>query len=112
MLHHLVLMKFKPDIAPADIDRLERMLDDLPNRIVEIQTYEFGRDVLQSPRSYDFGLMSGFANLETMQRYQQHPDHLRVKALLDEICERLVCVDFESKPLPIIERDPVEELFK
>lgn len=112
MLNHIVLMKFKPDIAAQDIDRLERMLDDLPNRIVEIQTYEFGRDTLGSARSFDFALVSGFANLPTLQRYQQHPDHLKVKALLDEICEQIVCVDFDSQPPPIIEHDPVDDLFK
>ena len=112
MLQHVVLMKFKPEVSSDEIDALERALDDLPNRIVEIQTYEFGRDVLHSERSWDFALVSGFANLETMQRYQQHPNHQVVVARLREMCLQIVCVDFESKPLPIAERDPLENLFK
>ena len=112
MLQHVVCMKFKPEVSSDEIDALERALDDLPNRIVEIQTYEFGRDVLHSERSWDFALVSGFANLETMQRYYQHPDHQAVVARLREMCLQLVCVDFESKPLPIVERDPLENLLK
>ena len=112
MLQHIVLMKFKPEVSAEDIDALERALDDLPNRIVEIQTYEFGRDVLHSARSWDFALVSGFANLESMQRYQGHPDHQAVVARLQELCQQIVCVDFESQPLPVAERDPLEDLFK
>ncbi|MBW1646670.1 MAG: Dabb family protein [Deltaproteobacteria bacterium] len=110
MLHHVVLMKFKPGVADGQVEALERALDDLPNRIIQIQTYEFGRDVLHSERSWDFALISGFANLTALQTYQQHPDHQAVVARLREICEQIVCVDFESKPLPINERDPVPGL--
>jgi hypothetical protein len=108
MLQHVVLMTFKPEVRSEEIDALERLLDDLPNRIVEIQTYEFGRDVLRSARSWDFALVAGFANLDTLQRYQRHPDHLAVAARLGDLCRQIVCVDFESKPLPVVERDPLE----
>ena len=110
MLNHIVMMKFNPGVADARIRQLEHALDDLPNRIVEIQTYEFGPDVLHTDRSWDFALVSGFANLEALQRYQRHPAHQAVVALLHELCARTACVDFESKPLPINERDPVEDL--
>ena len=50
MINHVVLAKFKPGIQEADIEELESMLDDLPNRITEIQTYEFGRDLIHSAR--------------------------------------------------------------
>ena len=109
MLHHVVLMKFRPGVADEQVEALEKALDDLPNRIVEIQTYEFGRDVLDSERSWDFALISGFANLTTLQIYQRHPDHQAVAARLRELCDQIVCVDFESKPLPVIERDPALE---
>jgi quinol monooxygenase YgiN len=110
MLHHVVLMKFKPGVPRGRIGELERMLDDLPNRIIQIQTYEFGCDVLRSERSWDFALISGFASLAAMQIYQKHPDHQAVVARLREICVEIACVDFESKPLPIIERDPAPGL--
>lgn len=110
MLHHVVLMKFKPGVTDVQIGALEKALDDLPNRIVQIQTYEFGRDVLHSERSWDFALISGFANLTAMQIYQKHPDHQAVVARLKEIGTEIVCVDFESGPLVLNERDPVAEL--
>jgi hypothetical protein len=96
MLHHIVLFKFKPDVDPGRVRELEERLEALPDRIVEIQTYEFGRDVVRSERSYDFALVSGFANLEAMRRYQVHPDHQKVIELVKSICEDVRAVDFET----------------
>ena len=94
MLNHLVMMKFKSGVSDTDIDGLEQILDDLPNKIVEIQMYEFGRDILRTERSYDFALVSLFANQEALQRYQVNPDHLKVVNRLKELCEHIVTVDF------------------
>ena len=110
MLHHIVLMKFKPNASEDEIHNLEQMLDALPNTILEIQTYEFGRDVVRSERSYDFALVSGFANLEAMQRYQSHPEHQKVISHLREICEDIRAVDFTSEyaaPENLAEADPL-----
>jgi hypothetical protein len=109
MLHHIVLMKFKSDASEEDLNRLEQMLDALPNKIIEIQTYEFGRDILRSERSYDFALVAGFANLETMQRYQTHPDHRKALAHIRAICEDIRAVDFTSSyatPDNLVAPDP------
>lgn len=100
MLHHIVLMKFKPGASDEDVARMEEMLDALPEKIIEIQTYEFGRDIARSERSYDFALVSGFANLEALGRYQTHPDHQKVVTLIREICDDIRAVDFPSEYTP------------
>ena len=105
MIQHVVLMKFNPDVASEQIDGLEKLLDDLPNTIVEIQGYEFGRDIVRSERSYDFALVSLFANLDTLRRYQQHPDHLVVVDLLKSICADILAVDYEIQPPGKVEED-------
>ena len=96
MINHIVLMKFKPAISEVDIEELEKMLDELPNKIAAIQAYEFGRDLVRSKRSYDFALTALFANLETLNRYQSHPEHLPVLKKIQEICESVATVDFEG----------------
>ena len=47
----------------------ETLLEALPDRIDEIESYDFGRDVVRSERSYDFALVSIFANLDTLKHY-------------------------------------------
>ena len=96
MINHVVLAKFKPGVGKTDIEELERMLDDLPNKITEIHTYEFGQDLIHSARSYDFAIVALFANLETLDRYQTHPQHLPVVKKIQEICDDVVTVDFEG----------------
>jgi len=111
MLHHIVLIKFKPDTSEADVDRLAAMLDALPETIIEIQTYEFGRDIVRSERSYDFALVSGFANMDAMQRYQVHPDHQKVVAHIRAISDDIRAVDFHSSYTPpekLVDPDPFD----
>jgi hypothetical protein len=106
MISHIVAMKFKSGVGVVQIEALERQLNGLPDIIMEIHSYEFGRDRVHSPRSYDFGLIALFANLESLQRYQAHPAHLEVLAAIQQMCENVVTVDFEyaapksAKPIP------------
>ena len=95
MISHVVLMKFHSDVADSEIDDLERLLNALPETIIEIQSYEFGRDVVHSERSYDFALVSLFANIPALNRYQNHPDHLKVLEMLKKMCQSIITADFE-----------------
>lgn len=115
MLHHIVIMKFKSEVTEAQIDQLEQLLDDLPNQIIDIQTYEFGRNVVPSTRAYDFALVSGFAHQLALQRYQTHPAHQPVVALLGEMCADIRAVDFETAyaaPSGLVGPDPLDQLMK
>ncbi len=96
MINHIVLMKFKPDVSSADIEDLEKSLDDLPNKIIEINIYEFGRNLVPSERAYDFALVSLFANLQTLDQYRKHPQHLKVLNKIKKLCADLITVDFEG----------------
>jgi len=96
MINHVVLMKFQPAVSEADIEELERILDDLPNKIFEIHAYEFGRDLVRSNISYDFALVSLFANLDTLKIYESHPAHLAVLKRLQPMCASIVTADFEG----------------
>ena len=117
MIRHVVVMKFKPGVTEDAIRDLETSLDQLPNKIMDIKMYEFGRDVLRSPRSYDFGLMALFANPAALERYQNHPEHLPVIAKVKAMCENVVTVDFYGSDASSTEagpaawdRDPFEKL--
>lgn len=98
MITHVVMMKFKPEVTDTDIEALEALLDKLPDRIDEIQSYDFGRDVVRSDRSYDFALVSIFANLDTLKHYREHPGHQEVVKLLGGMCDHIAAVDYENAP--------------
>ena len=94
MLNHIVLIKFKKNITEESIKEVEALMEDLPNKIVEIHSYEFGRDILHSDRSYDFALVSLFANTESLQRYHVHPEHQKLLKFLIPLCDHICTVDF------------------
>lgn len=105
MINHVVLIKFKPGVKDTDIDDLEKNLDNLPNKIIEIQTYEFGRDLLHSDRSYDFALIALFANLDAIKRYQEHPAHLKILQKISKLSANILTVDFEGTDAGKIKKD-------
>jgi hypothetical protein len=95
MLKHIVFMKFKAEVAEADIAELKRGLGVLPAVIPEIKAFEFGQDILHTERSWDFALVSAFDDLEAMKRYQVQPDHQIVLKKVRAMSDSIVVVDFE-----------------
>lgn len=96
MITHVVLFKFKPETTETEIQKLAEGLGGLPQSIEEIREFRFGTDVIHSERSYDLALVSSFDNLEALQRYQVHPEHQKVVALVKAITSAVVAVDFEN----------------
>ena len=96
MLTHVVLFKFKPEANAAQQAHLEAQLRGLPAVIAEIREFRVGRDLLRSERSYDLALVSAFDDLAAMQRYQLHPAHHEVVALVKTLCAGVIAVDFKE----------------
>lgn len=94
MLTHVVLFKFKGETSAEQTAQLEAGLKGLPAVIAEIREFRVGRDIVRSERSYDLALVSAFDDLAAMQRYQVHPAHQEVVALVKTICSGVVVVDF------------------
>lgn len=94
MLRHLIFLKFKPEITDLEINAIEKGLAALPAAIPEIESFEFGRDIIHSERSFDFALVSTFADLAALKRYQAHPAHQEVLLLVKAACEQILAVDY------------------
>ena len=115
MLNHVVLMKFNEDVTDEAVEQLETALDDLPNHIIEIHSYEFGRDVIRSERSYDFALIALFANEEALGKYQIHPEHQKVVQRIQNMCASVLVVDFygidAASLKKVVKEDPLTKPF-
>jgi len=94
MIKHIVLLKFKKDMQESGIGELEKKLGALPAEIPEIKSYEFGRDVVRSKRSYDFALVSVFEDTESLKRYEIHPRHQEVLKAVTEMSDSVIVADF------------------
>ncbi|MBW1644770.1 MAG: Dabb family protein [Deltaproteobacteria bacterium] len=94
MIKHIIMIKFKPDTSEAQLAAIETGLAGLPAAIDEIISFEFGRDVVRADRSFDFALVAVFADLAALERYQVHPQHQQVAALVRQAAAQVVAVDF------------------
>jgi hypothetical protein len=94
MITHVVFFKFKSETTSDEIQQLADGLGGLPQQIEEIREFRFGPDILRSERSYDFGLVSSFDDLDALQRYQVHPEHQKVVSHVKAISLSVVAVDF------------------
>lgn len=97
MIQHMVMFKLKTDVDETAFTELEQQLADLPGHIAEIESFSFGLDVVRSERSYDFGLVAGFKDLEALKRYQIHPKHQEVLKSLKAFSENIIAVDFVAE---------------
>lgn len=99
VLRHVVLFKFKADADPVAIKKAEDAFVALPSKISEIQDFEWGLN--NSPEGLNKGLTHcyflTFKSEADRDTYLPHPDHKAFGALLGDILEDVVVVDYWSK---------------
>ncbi|MCF8053818.1 MAG: Dabb family protein [Deltaproteobacteria bacterium] len=94
MIKHIVVIKFNEGKGAAEAQILGEKFAQLPAQIPEIKEFIFGADVLHTPRSYDYALVSLFADSSALMRYQQHPAHIPVLEYVRSIATSIIVVDF------------------
>jgi stress responsive alpha/beta barrel protein len=96
MLTHIVIWKYRAEVAPDVRAEHVRMLQSLAGLIKEVESLAVGSDVLKLPRSFDTGLVAVFKDRAALDAYSDHPEHLKVVAFGKTIAEQVASVDFES----------------
>lgn len=94
MLTHIVCFKYKADVS-EDTRREHR------ERLARLRTLEgvvdlkVGADVVQSPRSFDTGLIVIFNDRAGLDAYAVNPEHVPTAKWGASLCDQVVAVDFE-----------------
>lgn len=99
MYKHVVLWKLKEQAegkTKAELAvEVKRRLDELPNGIPEILSYEIGINIGQYGASFfDVSLLSVFENKETFWNYTKYPEHDAVVAYIQSIMISEEIVDY------------------
>lgn len=99
MIKHIVMWKFKENALnntrEENIDEFVTRLEGLVGVIDEIVSLTAKKNILPGETASDLVLLSEFASLEDLEKYNSHPEHQKVLAFGKEvICERRA-VDFE-----------------
>ncbi len=98
MVIHLVLFKLK-ERSESQVTESIESLRALLGKVPSLKALTVGKDVVQSARSYDFGIIAGFEDLAGLESYRTHSEHVAVAKGLNEICESIAAVDFEENAL-------------
>ena len=98
MILHVVLIKPNPGTEPSAIEGLRDFLARLPAKIPGIVDYRFGTNV--SPeglsRGFSYGFVMTFADEAARDAYLPHPDHLKVRPLMDAVAAEVLVFDLEA----------------
>ena len=97
-IQHMVLLKFKPQVTPEQIDQVFSLQAELQQLIPGI-TY-FSGGPYSSPeglnQGYTHGFLMTFESVEARDAFVPHPEHERVKAVFFELLESAIAFDFEA----------------
>jgi hypothetical protein len=94
VLTHIVVWKYRADIAQATREEHIARLRRLPSLITGIESFSVGSDVLHLPRSYHTGLVAVFRDRAALDAYTIHPEHVRVADFGRAASEHVASVDF------------------
>ena len=99
MIKHIVMLKLKACKNAEDkllvLEKVQSALKKLPNKIPEIQFYEIGANISKSKNAFDIVLLSDFNNLEELDKYRKHPEHVKVLGIIKETTENIAVTDYE-----------------
>ncbi len=95
MIKHIVMWKFKDEVAEADKLEMKRQLESLKGVVPSLVEIEVGMDVVGTPASMDMVLTTLFHSLSDLQAYAEDPAHLKVVEFVKPLVAQRALVDYE-----------------
>lgn len=100
VIKHIVLWKLKENFEgkgkPETARQLKAVLEGLKGKISEIQVLEVGVNFNPADRASDVSLYSEFKTREDLDRYQKHPEHLKVVEIVKQMTVESRVSDYET----------------
>ena len=100
MIKHLVLWKLKESAEgktrQENALELKAALEGLKGKVREIQALEVGLNFNPADTASDLSLYSEFKTREDLEKYQKHPEHLKVVELVKKVTQERRVSDYEN----------------
>jgi len=97
MVKHIVLFRFKAFDSEASktakLKEIESALLGLKEKLPFLRSIEVGINANPAEK-FDLALVTVFDNMEDLERYAKHPDHVAVAGIIGAVKEDRACVDF------------------
>jgi hypothetical protein len=100
LLRHVVLFKFKGTSKPEDIRKIVEAFRELPKRISEIHSFEWGTDVSPEGKSQGFThcFLVTFKTEKDRDAYLPHAAHKEFVGIARAHIDGVLVVDYWSQP--------------
>lgn len=96
MIRHIVMFKLKKDVDIAEAWQRAKKLADVVPSVEKMEVV--CNSPLADASNYELALICDFMNMEDLNAYQNHPEHLKFGAYISQIRESRACIDFEIIP--------------
>jgi hypothetical protein len=89
MITHVVLFKLRDGVTPEGkaAQAMHAAFQKLPGYIEEIRDWQCGFNSTPDEKAWDYVLVATFQSRKDLHRYFDHPSHLDVVEMADEIAE-------------------------
>lgn len=99
MIKHIVMWKLKGFAEGKEKAEnakiIKEKLEGLKGVVEQIKFIEVGIDLNKSAQAYDVVLYSEFESMETLDEYQNDPEHLKAAEFIGKVRMERVVVDYE-----------------
>lgn len=98
MINHVVLFKLNdyPEEEKKNvISEMKARLEGLKDKIEQLKFIEVGVNYQLNAKSFDIALQTHFENLEDLDIYRDHPEHLKVVEKIAGWASARAAVDYE-----------------
>ena len=104
MINHIVVLKFKSNVAELDIYSAVNQLGNLKKLIPSIKSFSFGKNCSpeQLNKGFTHAIIMRFEDSNGRNLYLDHPEHKRIATdilipLLENGLESVVVIDYKSE---------------
>lgn len=100
MIKHIVLWKLKEGVDGRSkteaAKELKTSLEGLKGKIPEVRALEVGLNFNPADTASDVSLYTEFKSREDLERYQKHPEHLKVVEIVKKLTAERRVSDYEA----------------
>ncbi|MFM7784686.1 MAG: Dabb family protein [Gammaproteobacteria bacterium] len=94
-VHHMVWVRFRPEVPESRIAAIEASLRQLPGRVPGMQSMTMGRNFTDRANGCTHGISVILDDRAALEHYAVDPFHVDVAGALRESCDVLMAVDYE-----------------
>ncbi|EHO15196.1 Dabb family protein [Myroides odoratimimus] len=95
MITHIVMWRLKDENKEANKLEIKRLLEDLKGKIEVLESIAVSfNDPQSDPKNFEVILHTTFKNLQDLDIYAKHPEHLKVVDFIKSVVTERVAIDY------------------